>query len=167
MYIMKKIIQGIVILFVIAVIRYAYTQSTPEQMQSWSNEIQIDEVEQNVVSEDDVSMQTQEDKDNSEKSYEVYTDTSIDSALQDNKKVVLFFHAKRCPSCRSLDKEISENIAAIPSQVKIIKIDYDTYADLKKKYAVRTQHTIIVLDPKGAIEQTLVGSDLQDLQNIR
>lgn len=39
---MKKIIQGIVILFVIAVIRYAYTQSTPDQTQKETETMQVD-----------------------------------------------------------------------------------------------------------------------------
>lgn len=78
--------------------------------------------------------------------YEEYSKWWVQSALVDGKKVALFFHASRCPSCRSLDKDINASIGELPENTVVFKIDYDASSDLKKKYAVTTQHTIVTID---------------------
>jgi thiol-disulfide isomerase/thioredoxin len=40
-------------------------------------------------------------------SYQNYSESTVASALKSGKKVVLFFHASRCPNCRSLEKDIN------------------------------------------------------------
>ena len=54
---------------------------------------------------------------------------------------VLFFHATWCPSCRTLDKIIEGG--EVPDGISILKVDYDTNTDLRKKYAVTTQPTLV------------------------
>lgn len=66
--------------------------------------------------------------------------------MADGKKVALFFHASRCPSCRSLDKDINASLDELPENTVVFKIDYDTSSELKKKYAVTSQHTIVTID---------------------
>lgn len=78
--------------------------------------------------------------------YEEYSQWWVESALADGKKVALFFHASRCPSCRSLDKDINTSISELPENTVVFKVDYDASSDLKKKYAVTTQHTIVIID---------------------
>ncbi len=60
-----------------------------------------------------------------------------------NKRVVLFFHASRCPSCVKSDKDILANISSIPSDVVILKVNYDEASDLKQQHAVTYQHTFV------------------------
>lgn len=72
-------------------------------------------------------------------------------ALANNtaEKTVLTFHAPWCPSCRALDTDITNNLSKIPSGVAIYKVDYDTATELKKKYGITTQHSVIEIDKNG------------------
>ena len=90
---------------------------------------------------------------NSNKSVSVslnYLDYSESFLTRANEgKVVLFFKANWCPTCNALDKDILKNLNKIPEDVTILKIDYDTAIDLKKKYEVVTQHTMVQVDAQG------------------
>jgi thiol-disulfide isomerase/thioredoxin len=79
--------------------------------------------------------------------YEPYASEKI--AKAETGKVVLFFHASWCSSCRALTEDIKANLGAIPENVTILDVDYDTSAELKKKYKVTTQHTLVQVDAKG------------------
>jgi thiol-disulfide isomerase/thioredoxin len=78
--------------------------------------------------------------------------------------VVLFFHASWCPSCKALNADIEANLSAIPAGVTILKTDYDEETDLKKKYGVTTQHTLVQVDEDGnLIKKWSGGSKLTNL----
>src|SRR6185295_7176525 len=79
-------------------------------------------------------------------------------------KTVLFFHAAWCPLCRASDADITAHLPAIPQQVTILKVDYDTETALKEKYGVNYQHTFVVLNDKGEVVDQWNGS--QTLQDI-
>lgn len=64
-------------------------------------------------------------------------------------KVVLFFKANWCPTCKALDADILSNMEKIPSNVFILKVDYDSAKALKLKYNVVTQHTLVQVDENG------------------
>ena len=64
-------------------------------------------------------------------------------------KVVLFFHASWCPSCRGLENDIKQNLDKIPKDLLILKIDYDTNIELRRKYEVTMQHTLVSVDAEG------------------
>jgi len=81
-----------------------------------------------------------------------------------NDKRVLFFHASWCPTCKTLDKDISSNLLKIPVGVTIAQLDFDKEIDLKKKYGVTLQHTLVQIDSKGNELAKWSGSrDLEDL----
>ena len=63
-------------------------------------------------------------------------------------KVVYFFHAPWCPTCRATEKAIGRD--GIPAGLTLVKVDFDTENDLRKKYGVTTQHTFVQVDPSGA-----------------
>ncbi len=93
-------------------------------------------------------------------SYVAYSADKI--AMAEN--VVLFFHASWCPSCRALNSDIEKNVGAIPAGVTILKTDYDAETDLKKKYGVTTQHTLVQVDKDGnLIKKWTGGSKLENL----
>jgi thiol-disulfide isomerase/thioredoxin len=62
---------------------------------------------------------------------------------------VLFFHASRCPNCRQAEKDILANKNIIDSDLVILKVDYDTSSDLKKKYSITSQTSYVLLDSQG------------------
>jgi len=89
-------------------------------------------------------------------SYEAYAPEKIARAAQGD--VILFFHASWCPSCRSLNKSIEQNVDSIPKGVTILKTDYDKETDLKKKYGVTYQHTMVQVDKDGTLIKKWSGS---------
>lgn len=82
--------------------------------------------------------------------YEVYSPEKVALASQgDESAVVLFFHATWCPFCRAADTDIKAHVGMIPEELTILKVDYDTYSDLKRKYGVTMQHTFVQVDGEG------------------
>lgn len=78
--------------------------------------------------------------------YVNYDEMKVSEALAGGQKVALFFHATWCPSCKALDKAINSEISSIPSDALIVKVDYDTSTEMKKKYGVTNQHTTVIID---------------------
>jgi thioredoxin 1 len=89
-------------------------------------------------------------------SYEAYAPEKL--ARAETGDVVLFFHASWCPSCRGLNSDIETNMSSIPEGVSILKVDYDKEVDLKKKYGVTTQHTLVQVDKDGNLIKKWSGS---------
>ncbi len=87
-------------------------------------------------------------------SYEAYAPEKI--ALAKTSKVVLFFHAPWCPTCRAADAALAST--EIPSGLTVLKVDYDTAAELKKKYGVTSQHTFVEVDAKGMLLKKWLGT---------
>lgn len=96
--------------------------------------------------------------------YTDYTTATFNQARQDNKNVVLFFHANWCPTCRALDREITDGLSRLPANTEILKIDYDNAGDLRREYSIRQQHTLVFLsgDPNQPAE-TLTGGGFDEL----
>lgn len=78
--------------------------------------------------------------------YMNYDENKVKEALANGQKVALFFHATWCPSCKSLDKTINAELSSIPTDAMIVKVDYDTSAEMKQKYGVTSQHTTVLID---------------------
>lgn len=74
-----------------------------------------------------------------------------------SKKVVLFFHASRCPSCKAAESDIIANKDTIDSNLVIIKVDYDTASDLKKQYNITSQTSYVLVDSDGNLNKKSVG----------
>jgi thiol-disulfide isomerase/thioredoxin len=79
--------------------------------------------------------------------YEAYDTTLL--AKADNGDVVLFFRASWCPTCRALDTNIKNN--TIPSNLTILDVNYDDSAELRKKYGVTVQHTLVKVNSSGEL----------------
>jgi len=76
----------------------------------------------------------------------------------------LFFHAGWCPQCRALEADIQE--VGVPDGVTIFKVNYDTAGDLKKKYGVTLQTTIVEVDADGNEVQKFVAYDDPTLKAV-
>jgi len=70
---------------------------------------------------------------------------------------VLFFHAPWCPQCRALEASIKSS--QIPNGVTIIKVDYDTNRQLRQKYGVTIQTTLVKVDDSGNLVEKYVAYD--------
>ncbi len=101
-------------------------------------------------------------KETSVGSYEAYAPEKI--SLAADGQVVLFFHAPWCPSCKKVDSDIIQNSSTIPAELTILKTDYDTSVELRKKYGVTYQHTFVHVDATGNMIKKWSGSNsLEDI----
>jgi thioredoxin 1 len=100
-------------------------------------------------------------------SYETFAPEKL--ARAQSGKVVIFFRASWCPTCRNLDADIRKNTSSIPANVTILDLDYDTAGELKRKYAVTYQHTLVQVDAKGELVKKWTSSpSLNDIvKNIQ
>lgn len=93
--------------------------------------------------------------------YTAYSKEAFDKAS--TQKRVLFFAASWCPSCRSADKNFTDNLKKIPENVMIFKTDYDSETALKTKYKITYQHTFVFVDAKGVELKKWSGGGINEL----
>lgn len=94
-------------------------------------------------------------------SYVAYSAEAVASA---NGQKVLFFHAPWCPQCRQLDKSITEGV--VPAGVTIYKVDYDSNQELRQRYGVTIQTTLVLLDKDGNEAKKYVAYDEPNLTAV-
>jgi len=70
-------------------------------------------------------------------------------------QTMLFFYAPWCPECKAFDGELSNS--EIPDGIQVLRVDYDSAGDLRKKYGVTTQTTFVRVDADGAKQALWVG----------
>ncbi len=76
----------------------------------------------------------------------VYADYDASLVGKTDDTVIAFF-AGWCPSCVAADKGISGG--TVPDGLSILKTDFDSSTDLRKKYGVTSQHTYVQVDASG------------------
>jgi thioredoxin 1 len=81
--------------------------------------------------------------------YITFEEYQSDQAAYDGGDVVLFFNASWCPTCKRTVKNLEADPAAIPSDLTIVSVDYDSSGDLKQQYGVTYQHTFVQVDENG------------------
>lgn len=97
-------------------------------------------------------------------SNEAYVSYSSDYLSRyQGKTKILFFHASWCPTCKAAENDIKNKLDQIPENVVIIKTDYDTQSDLKKKYGITYQHTFVVVDDQGNELEKWNGGNLAEI----
>ncbi|RXZ41167.1 thioredoxin family protein, partial [Agromyces binzhouensis] len=79
-----------------------------------------------------------------EGAYLDYADGAIEATAGPK---ALFFHASWCPKCRALDEDLRAEGA--PDGLTVFKVDYDSRTDLRQRYGVTIQTTIVFVDDAG------------------
>lgn len=109
---------------------------------------------------------------NNEIQYIEYSDTAFEQAKDKNR--VLFFYASWCPTCRPADVDFSENMAQIPENVVVFRVNYndsdtdDSEKTLSERYGITYQHTYVQVDSLGDEVKKWNGGKLSELlQNIQ
>lgn len=127
--------------------------------------------EGDTMMKDDSAMMMEKDKDTMMKDdgvmmekktgmYEAYSESKL--AMAESGDVVLFFHASWCPTCKAANDDIMARVASIPSDLTILKVDYDSATDLRKKYGVTMQHTFVQVNSKGEMLKKWTGGNTLD-----
>lgn len=78
-----------------------------------------------------------------------YTKEDVLQAHNQGQRVLLFFYAPWCPTCRGAEQDFKNNFTQFPSDLKIFRVDYDTANELKNRYGITYQHTFVQIDPQG------------------
>lgn len=76
-----------------------------------------------------------------------YVDYSPKLVASTPGEKLLFFHAPWCSQCVALEEDIEAS--GVPNGVTVFKVDYDSNQDLRQKYGVTIQTTIVKVDEKG------------------
>lgn len=63
------------------------------------------------------------------------------------KNTILFFHAAWCPECRAYEQAIKDS--SLQDGLQILKVDFDSSQDLRKKYSITLQSTFVSVDMDG------------------
>jgi thiol-disulfide isomerase/thioredoxin len=90
-----------------------------------------------------------------------YTDGVIEATAGPK---VLFFHASWCPQCRQLDEELVAEGA--PDGLTVFKVDYDSRTDLRQKYGVTLQTTVVFVDDRGELISSSVLYDHPSIDSL-
>ena len=127
----KKIVVAVVSFVVLAVGGVVYVSSQPADRKMYKNP----DSPTQQVSDTQIVMKGS------------YVEYSADVVANTPGTKVLFFHASWCPQCRAIEADIKRE--SVPAGLTIIKVDYDSHQDLRKKYGVTLQTTFIKIDDSG------------------
>lgn len=94
-----------------------------------------------------------------------YIDYSAEVIAKTTGTKVLFFHAPWCPQCRALEASIQAG--PIPSNVSIIKVDYDTNQTLRQKHGVTIQTTLVRVDDSGNLLKKYSAYNTPTLESLK
>ena len=103
----------------------------------------------------------------SDSRYVKYASNTLESTSDTRR--VLYFYANWCPTCRPADADFSANESRIPSDVTVIRVNYndtDTDAEeeaLAREYGITYQHTFVQIDENGEQVAKWNGGDTDEL----
>jgi thiol-disulfide isomerase/thioredoxin len=66
-----------------------------------------------------------------------------------NSRVVFFFNASWCSTCKVARDNFESSLDEIPTDMTIVVVDFDNSNELRKKYGVTYQHTFVHIDSNG------------------
>lgn len=81
--------------------------------------------------------------------YITYVEFQSSPGIYSGSKIVLFFNASWCSTCRVARDNFESNMNEIPTDLTLVVVDFDDSADLKKKYGVTYQHTFVHINDSG------------------
>ena len=94
-----------------------------------------------------------------------YTEADFNKTLESGAAVVLDFHASWCPICRAQAKAFETLLKEEKlSGITVYKVDFDNSEDLKKKYGVMKQSTLILFKDKKEIDRNMGVTDIDELR---
>ena len=140
-----------------------------EEIEEDNNQIVAENNNKDAPVEDENNNQTDEDQAETPSQtfkgqYIDYTEEDFEN-LKDQQRL-LYFHADWCSRCQRLEADILDNIADIPDNTVILKIDYDSNQALRQKYQVTTQTTVVSVDENGQSTNKVLLYKRPTLENL-
>lgn len=80
------------------------------------------------------------------KNVQLFQENAIQETIKAWKLPALYFKANWCLNCKLLEDELKEK--GFPDGIDIYEVDFDQAKDLREKYSVNNQHTLILLNDK-------------------
>lgn len=74
-----------------------------------------------------------------------YSAAALTQAQKADKPVALHFHADWCPTCRAQEKVLQDLKSEAGLDLTVLVANYDTEKELKRRFNVRAQSTLVVL----------------------
>lgn len=93
--------------------------------------------------------------------YVDFSDGAIEATMGPK---ALFFHAAWCPQCRALDEDLRARGA--PAGLTVFRVDYDERTDLRQKYGVTLQTTVVFVDDAGEFISSSVLYDDPSVESL-
>jgi thiol-disulfide isomerase/thioredoxin len=87
-----------------------------------------------------------------------YSGEAAAQRLAAEKRVVYFFAANWCPTCKAAYEDLKASTMKAPMDLAIVVVDYDKEVELKTKYGVTYQHTFVAIGPMGEKRKAWSGS---------
>lgn len=94
----------------------------------------------------DHSCQIAQEKTFSNKNVQLFQENAIQETIKAWKLPALYFKANWCLNCKLLEDELKEKW--FPDGIDIYEVDFDQAKDLRGKYSVNNQHTLLLLNNK-------------------
>lgn len=96
--------------------------------------------------------------------YVEYTDYAFNE-IKGQKPFALFFHADWCALCKRLEADIKNDFQSGRIQNAIIlEASYDRELELRKKYDINFQTTIILFDENGKLAKKHIGANVNHVR---
>lgn len=90
-------------------------------------------------------MMKQYDMSNAPSGYKDYDGEDLSTL---GKETVLYFSQASCGTCQKTDADIKAQ-GDLPSDLSILKIDFDNETEINKQYGVTAKHTFVLVDAEG------------------
>ncbi len=144
------------------IVEAKYTDHTTQALRGWI--FKAAAAWEKMMKDEDVMVKNEMKKDDVMEDIMVKDETTgyldySSNLIGKNDQTVLFFHATWCPSCNSADKNIK---ASWVDDFLILKVDYDSNIDLRKKYGVTSQHTFVQINSQWELIKKWPGSNSVD-----
>lgn len=81
--------------------------------------------------------------------YISYENYAASADQYSDSKVVLFFNAVWCSTCKQARGNFESSLTEIPENLTVVVVDFDNSIELRKKYAVSVQHTFVEINNAG------------------